>query len=469
MGIFSFFSNLIKKKAISLPEKYRGDIVYFVPLKNNSIELGANVQIEHGYNLVVCYHNKVLDILRDDEGETKLEDVTVPRLFKEHRHMLVKKGIVTPKTLPADVYFVKLDGHNLSFKTHEKFLCKTPNGKMRIRLLGNFDFCIKDMRKFMGVFCSEFAVLRNKTLGREISILVADEVSKILDKAELSFDIYTTCKEKVQDLILSKLNKLCVSLGIDITAIRIDDLIIPKKEKSLHDLALKRGQEDDFLTQVEQELNSSQKPQEKVFVTASNSEIILGQENFSQGNNALTSGAMPNSSASAERTNNYSNYNSQNDGSSLLRENDNKNSFGSVNSSSFNNYNSNNISNASENGSWNTFECMSEQKEPNLFEKEDESVQALENFLETRKKDKTNEKIDVNWESADADNSKNNISGIKSDQLTKKCSRCGENVDENSNFCKKCGSQVSGLIVCPCCGAKNTAGSESCMVCKSKL
>ena len=358
MGIFSFFSNLIKKKAISLPEKYKGDIVYFVPLKNNSIELGTIVQIEHGYNLVVCYHNKVLDILRDDEGEVKLEDITVPRLFREHHHMLAKKGIVTPKTLPADIYFVKLDGHNLSFKTHEKFLCKTPNGKMKIRLVGNFDFCIKDMRKFMGVFCSEFAVVRNKTLGREISILVADEVSKILDKAELSFDIYTTCKEKVQDLILSKLSKLCVSLGIDITAIRIDDLIIPKKEKKLHDLVLKRGQEDEFLSQVEQELNSAQKPQEKVFVTASNNEIILGQENSLQGSNALSETAQ-NSFSKTEHSENYTNFNTLNSVNSSSNGNNDKSSFGNVNSSSFSEFNSNHSENLSGSDSWNAFESSS--------------------------------------------------------------------------------------------------------------
>ena len=468
MGIFSFFSNLIKKKAISLPEKYKGDIVYFVPLKNNSIELGTKVQIEHGYNLVVAYHNKVLDILRDDEGEVKLEDITVPRLFREHHHMLAKKGIVTPKTLPADIYFVKLDGHNLSFKTHEKFLCKTPNGKMKIRLVGDFDFCIKDMRKFMGVFCSEFAVVRNKTLGREISILVADEVSKILDKAELSFDIYTTCKEKVQDLILSKLSKLCVSLGIDITAIRIDDLIIPKKEKKLHDLALKRGQEDEFLTHVEQELNSAQRPQEKVFVTASNSEIILGQENSLQGSNALSETAK-NSFSKTEHSENYMNFNTQNSVNSSLNGNNDKNSFGSVNSSSFSEFNPNHSENLSGSGSWNAFESSSVQKEPNLFENEDESVQVLENYMAKHGKSDKETEIGDNKKNSLTNDNKVDNSDFKSDSSTMKCPRCGENIDGNSNFCKKCGSQIGGFVVCPCCGAKNTAESVSCMVCKSKL
>ncbi len=464
MGIFSFFSNLIKKKAISLPEKYKGDIVYFVPLKNNSIELGTKVQIEHGYNLVVAYHNKVLDILRDDEGEVKLEDITVPRLFREHHHMLAKKGIVTPKTLPADIYFVKLDGHNLSFKTHEKFLCKTPNGKMKIRLVGNFDFCIKDMRKFMGVFCSEFAVVRNKTLGREISIIIADEVSKILDKAEFSFDIYTTCKEKVQDLILSKLSKLCVSLGIDITSIRIDDLIIPKKEKALHDLALKRGQEDEFLSQVEQELNSAQKPQEKVFVTASNSEIVLEKGEANKGGASSNGSSFSNAGQGESSVN----FNSQND-SNLFLGGDNKNNFGSVDNSTYNNFNSNNAGKVLENENWGGFEQTSQQKEPNLFENEDESVQAVENYMENHKKDEENEKIVGNSDKSSENDNKNENVNVKKENFTRKCPRCGEGVEEGSNFCKKCGSQIGGFVVCPCCGAKNTPESVSCMVCKSKL
>lgn len=417
MGIFSFFSNLMRKKEISLPEKFKSDIIYFVPLKNNAVELGTKIKIEHGYNLVVCYHNKVLDILRGDESEVVLEDVTVPRLFKEHRHMLVSRGIVTPKTLPADVYFVKISGHSLNFKTYEKFLCKTPNGKMKIRLRGNFDFCIKDMRKFMSVFCWEFAILRNKSLGKEISILVADEVSKILDKAELSFDIYTTCKDKVQDLILSKLSKLCVSLGINITEIKIDDLIIPKREKTLYDLALKRGQEDVFLSQVEENLNSTQKPAEKVFVTASNNEIILEQRNNLQGEDKLCEKVSTNE----QNVSQFEDFGP--------RQNLNEETF--------------------------------VQKEPNLIET-DESSKTIENYIADYKKEK--ESAVIEEKSAVNDNSPS-----KTVPTIKKCSRCGEKIEENSNFCKKCGLQVSEFVVCLCCGAKNVAGSEICMVCKSKL
>ena len=148
MGIFNFFSNLIKKKPISLPEKNKGDIVYLIPTKNGSVKLGENIQVEQGYNVVVAHDNKVLDII-NEVGLIKLEDVTLPRLFKERGNMLTKRGIVAPRKLSADMYFVKIDGHNLKFKTHEKVSCKTPNGKMKMRITGNFDFCIKDMRKFM--------------------------------------------------------------------------------------------------------------------------------------------------------------------------------------------------------------------------------------------------------------------------------------------------------------------------------
>ena len=470
MGIFSFFSNLIKKKEIVLPEKYRGDIVYFVPLKKNVVELGTKAKIEHGFCLVVCYHNKVLDILRDDEGEIVLEDVTVPRLFKEHRNMLTKRGIVTPKTLPADVYFVKMDGYNLNFKTYEKFLCKTSNGKMKMRLKGNFDFCIKDMRKFMGIFCWEFAIVKNKKLGREISILVADEVSKILDKAELSFDIYTTCKDKVQDLILSKLNKLCIDLGIDITAIRIDDLIISKKEKSLHDLALKRGQEDAFLSQVEEELNQAQNTPENVLVTASNDEIILGRDNDFEKNNKSNKNPLIN----GQSLSNFDDFGLREnfvggelgERNSVNGENCICGQFEGVKSSAFDNLTAYGGESLKENIFLGGFEKKCEQKEPNLFENDDESAKAVEDYMINRKMRDSNDEIDKNL----TVNEKCDIKeDVKSKSLTKKCSKCGELIDENSNFCKKCGSQVGGLVSCPCCGAKNSAGSEICMVCKSKL
>lgn len=464
MGIFSFFSNLIKKKTISLPEKCKGDIVYFVPLKNNSIELGTEIKIDHGYCVVVAYHNKVLDILRDDEGQIKLEDVTLPRLFKEHHHMLVKKGIVTPKSLPADVYFVKCGGHNLNFKTYEKFVCKTSGGKMRMRIAGDFDFCIKDMRKFMGVFCSEFAIVRNKALGKDISIVVADEVSKILDKAELSFDILSTCKDKVQSLILSQLSKLCVKLGIEISAIRVGELIVPKREKKLHDLAVQRVQEDEFLSNVEQELNKAQNTPQKVFVTASNSEIVLDNVAELEKMDATNTGGML--TGKVDVSGGYRHLADGAGGSRVAMSNGNANNglnvfgdLGGGENAHFSSFGQNFEGKG-------LFGQGNEQKEPELFEIEGKTACNAENC--GQKCEKISEKCENEGKSVPVDK----VDGLKEvqrDWTSKKCVKCDGEIVNGMSFCSKCGTQAGELTVCACCGAKNLAGSGFCMVCKSKL
>ena len=466
MGIFSFFSNLIKKKTISLPEKCKGDIVYFVPLKNNSVELGTEIKIDHGYCVVVAYHNKVLDILRDDEGQIKLEDVTLPRLFKEHHHMLVKKGIVTPKSLPADVYFVKCGGHNLTFKTYEKFLCKTSGGKMRMRIAGDFDFCIKDVRKFMGVFCSEFAIVRNKALGKDISIVVADEVSKILDKAELSFDILSTCKDKVQSLILSQLSKLCVKLGIEISAIRIGELIVPKREKKWYDLAVQRGQEDEFLSKVEQELNKTQNTPQEVFVTASKGEIVLDNVAEFGKNGATSTGGELTGKVDVPGGLADKNLADGGGGSRYERSNgrasDSLKAVGDLG--------------GGENAHFSPFGQNFEgkglfgqgngQKEPELFETEGKMACNAENC--GSKCEKAYETCKSEGKSVPVDNV-DGLQGIQNVKTSKKCVKCGGEIADGVNFCSKCGTQAGELTVCACCGAKNLAGSEFCMVCKSKL
>lgn len=423
----------------------------------------------------------------------------VPRLFKEHRNMLTKRGIVSPKRLPADVYFVKIDGHNIKFKTHEKFLCKTQNGKMKMRLVGNFDFCINDMRKFMSIFCEEFAFVKNNSLKKELSFVVGEEISKILNKAELSFDIYSTCKEKVESLMLSNLSKLCANFGIDITKIRVEDLIVSKRQKKLHDLALQHSKDDEFISEVENSINSAQKEKEKVFVTSSNSKIVLGEGN-GQDENIIVNGQGDNLHRSEENSTSYNNSSINRFPSSPASNGISKNFTTSNQSSNFSTVEFGNSSSGGEfnkfsmgmdNGSYgyksNTIDSVNKpanifdntsQKEPRLFGDDNENETIQGHFFNKESKIDCNyggnycQKVDCNEENFKQN--KGSLQGKESSsekqvEKEKNCERCGKKIDSNSNFCKNCGTQVGELIVCPCCGAKNLAGNELCMVCKSKL
>lgn len=483
MGIFNFFSNLIKKKPISLPEKNKGDIVYLIPTKKGSVKLGENIQVEQGYNVVVAYDNNVLDII-NEVGLIKLEDVTLPRLFKEQGHTLTKRGIVAPRKLSADLYFVKIDGHNLKFKTHEKFSCKTPNGKMKMRITGNFDFCIKDMRKFMSLFCAEFAFVKNNSLKKELSFVLGDEVSKILNKAGLSFDIYSTCKEKVESLILSKLTKFCATYGIDITKVRIEDLIVSKRQKKLHDLALQRHKDDEFLSEVENSINSAQEEKEKVFVTSSNNKIVLGENSGQCGE--------PANSCENKPYGNMSDFTSYNN----IRANELSNT--PVNNDIISNFSSSSRSKGLSTGEFDNFSAESTyrdrtnimgcdnvpennfdnvlQKEPILFanDEDNKTIQDYpfnkKNKIERREEDSLYYGNDCKEEVFKQKGESLQDSSSNEESTDKNfCKKCGMRIERDSNFCKNCGTQIGGLVVCSCCGAKNVVGSEVCMVCKSKL
>ena len=104
----------------------------------------------------------------------------------------------------------------------------------------------------------------------------------------------------------------------------------------------------------------------------------------------------------------------------------------------------------------------------------DELVDSLIEKIDTRKKQKRNDRIAEILSKAgvkvDPDAIAVAVPTTKKTKVgSKKCSTCGEPLAEGAKYCFKCGKSTEELKVCACCGAKNFANAEICCVCKSRL
>ena len=69
----------------------RNDVVSFVRLRSGSVKVGSEAVVEEDYKLIFVYYNKVCDIL--NEGTHKINDDSIPRLFKMSKAYLEKKSL----------------------------------------------------------------------------------------------------------------------------------------------------------------------------------------------------------------------------------------------------------------------------------------------------------------------------------------------------------------------------------------
>ena len=459
MKFFSGFKKLFNK-TITLGQHQTNDVVSFIRLRKGMIKIGSDLQVDEGYNLVLVHYNKVCDIL--NPGTHKFNEEVAPKLFRYSKAVLSNKGLFTPKTLKADIYYINLKEFNhYIFKTQERIVAYKKDEKVKIKLDGNFSFKVVDINKFMKALCNDYAIIRNKKIVKELCSTVGFEVSKALNKKDFTLDDYFFDKQKICKAIEESVNEHTSNFGVHVSKFFINHVIVPKKYelesqfKQTNAVAMNENVGDyDISKMVEERLNDLQKDLNIVYVNEKGDNIVKNEEQKQTEFNKVEEN-ISQIDSNQFQTGNFSN---------TVRSSENIN-FNFAN----NNHNTNIVNNE-------PF-VPSNQPEPNLFSppKEeikidellinDELVDSLIEKINKRKKQRKNNRIIEILSEA-------GISGIKTSSNKKTnnlCKGCGANLIEDAKFCAKCGKPVEDFVPCACCGAKNFSSAEICCVCKSKL
>ncbi len=423
MGLFFKLKSMFNKTISVLPNQ-KNDLVCFAKLKNNMLKIGSDLVVNDGYNAVIVHYNKVCDVL--GPGEYKVDEISVPKLFKYSKAYFTKKGLFTARTIVADVYFVNLQPFKLNyFKTPEKILAINGKNKVKLKLDGTFSLTVTSAERVMKTLCNDYAVITGRKAMKEICYTMGFNVSKILNSKKFSLADYLSNKEKIVETLNQNIGRFVNAYGLKIDDFFINTVILPKKcltEKSL-ETKLENPASTDIVKLVEERLNSLEKSLDTVSVEAKekndiekniDNDILNTKTTFCpQGEIYVNVGS--NKKTQAEE---------------YVPEAENKNIINNI-----------------------VFEETKNdfQPEPSLFKK-----------TESKSDFQKNEKIKQIFARGQEVSTQPKLQ-------TKTCVSCGKQVGNKIKVCPHCGKNAENLIVCACCGAKNYESDKLCSVCKSKL
>ncbi len=410
MKWFFGLSKIFRKK-IKLEKT--DDLIVFHRLKNSLLKIGSKVEVPTGFNLVAVHYNKVCDVLA--EGDYELDGVTLPNLLRFARKQVSKKGEFTPTSIFADLYFVNTSTKNdYTFKTPNFIRTKGGQGKVKIRLEGSFEMQLVNVKRFMQNFCDIYAILKNKKIRRDLSFYVGRLVESTFDKTDFVLSDYLARRGKVVDAIMENIGALEKDLGIKISSVIIERVLVPKRYQSskgfLQDNSAAGFNSEEVLKMVENRLNNLQEDMSVVFAKGKESQTQTA-ENFGQ-----FPPQMPSDSAA-----NTDDFSQNNTGSVFQTEKE-----------PFVNYKPESQSEQQ------NFASTFDQKAPNII--------AIPNDMQ-EKEEKQIEQVDAKEPSLP-----------DSEQI--------QSQESQQSLTKK---EESSLVTCLSCGAKNFEGVQFCCVCKSKL
>ncbi len=243
MGLFGAIKNKLMD-TITLDESQKGLVVRY-RLKNDNLKINQEVVVEEGFEVITCYYDNVCDALT--AGKYKFNDVHMPKLYKNVKAKKTKKGYATPKSIPADVYFVnKAPFAGVSFKTPFKLKAKYEDKIVKVKVAGEFCVTVADSHKFMTAMLMDYSIINSEQAKKEIGAYVAYAILGHTKK-----NIYTIEEfNNNSDSLLTKLNEVVEkelkSIGLTITDLKITELIPPvgvenlepvkKKDKTLDDI-----------------------------------------------------------------------------------------------------------------------------------------------------------------------------------------------------------------------------------------
>lgn len=226
MGLFSKIKKVIGK-TIVLDSDKKDSLITRQQLKNGELKLDSELDVDEGFDVVLCQMDKVCDCL--GAGKYRFNDINTPRLYKCVKPKKTAKGYVTPKAIPADVYYVNktlLSG--LTFRTHRKFRAIYESKKVKINIEGTFEAKVVDSRKFVETLLNDYATLENEKVKLELADYVSYSVLNIVEKDVFNVEELKNNSEGILNALNQGVQKELLKIGVEISNIKITGVLAPR-------------------------------------------------------------------------------------------------------------------------------------------------------------------------------------------------------------------------------------------------
>lgn len=430
MGLFSRFRRMLGR-GVELKGGFRDEFVHFYKLKGGELKVNSKLYVDEGYVAIVAHYDKICDVLV--AGEHTFNEVDMPLLTRCNKPRRTRKGMVVPKKINADIYYInlnKLDG--FKYKSG-RVTAIYSDDKKKIKLLGSFALNVADARKLITFLLSDHAVIKNKAARDEVESYVGYNITKILEINTFPLEQYIAKSNEILELLNSYINKSMSRLGVHIGDIKIDSVVLSKKLEA--DLQQEKekvkdvGIDEEALRNLINNELAPDKPENQEYVTVEKGGYSQAEQVSPQN---VESPILPKQKAVDENINYEESYNKY------------------VNEMSRSSEAPLVISDA-------------EQLPPELLREERRVKEVETPTVMYLGQDGT---TSVPEQIIETPTPKPQV---ETSQGTNKCGHCGTELQNGAKFCFNCGKSTSKFKTCPCCGAKNFSDVDVCILCKSKL
>lgn len=238
MGLFSAIKNAFGE-AIVLDRDKKSDLVVRQPLKNNELKLNSELDVEDGFDVVLCHMDSVCDCL--STGKYRFNDINTPRLYKFVKPRKTSKGLVSPKAIQADIYYVnKANIGGLKYLTHRRFKAMHSSKNVKIKIEGTFDVKVVDSKKFIATMLNDYATLRDDKVKLELGDYVSYSILRVVEKNIFNLDEFKANSEALINILNDEVAKELSKIGVEVSNIKITNVLTPRLVPNKKELSEKK-------------------------------------------------------------------------------------------------------------------------------------------------------------------------------------------------------------------------------------
>ena len=265
MGLFGKL-NTKSSGAIALDESQQGQFLFRYPLKNNELKVDQIIKVSDGYHFVACYYNKVCDCLLT--GDYKFNSAYMPLLFKNLKPKKTKKGLKTPKSLFADVYYFDCkNGYKIEYKTPFKIKSLHKGKPIKIRLEGSFKISLDDCKTFLKAMLMDYGCIDEKKAFLEIADMIAYAMCDLSNRNVFTIEEYNADNEEILKKYTELAEKELLAIGLHIAEFKITNVVLPKGvDTSTFGVTKKKVELDDIYKYLEEGKEKPEEQKQEVFV-----------------------------------------------------------------------------------------------------------------------------------------------------------------------------------------------------------